>query len=90
MAEGFGIPLLEAARCGSPIACSDIPVFREILPAGPSFFDPRSPAAMMASIQECLHAGRGSRKVAEAKQAAQTYSWQRTADETLRFYRSLF
>lgn len=29
-AEGFGLPLLEAARHGTPVVCSDIPVFREV------------------------------------------------------------
>lgn len=30
-AEGFGLPVIEAARLGTPVLCSDIPVFREIL-----------------------------------------------------------
>ena len=28
--EGFGLPLIEAAQHGTPILCSDIPVFREV------------------------------------------------------------
>ncbi|MCC9595491.1 MULTISPECIES: glycosyltransferase [unclassified Rubrivivax] len=28
--EGFGLPLVEAANHGTPVVCSDIPVFREI------------------------------------------------------------
>jgi glycosyltransferase involved in cell wall biosynthesis len=28
--EGFGLPLIEAAHHGTPVICSDIPVFREI------------------------------------------------------------
>jgi glycosyltransferase involved in cell wall biosynthesis len=28
--EGFGLPLIEAAQYGTPIICSDIPVFREV------------------------------------------------------------
>ncbi|MCL2178247.1 MAG: glycosyltransferase [Cystobacterineae bacterium] len=28
--EGFGLPLIEAASCKTPIVCSDIPVFHEI------------------------------------------------------------
>ena len=30
-AEGFGLPLIEAANFGTPIICSDIPVFKEIV-----------------------------------------------------------
>ena len=32
MAEGFGIPLIEAACAGLPLAVNDIPVFRELAP----------------------------------------------------------
>ena len=28
--EGFGLPLIEAAKFGTPILCSDLPVFREV------------------------------------------------------------
>lgn len=90
LVEGFGIPLLEAARCGCPIACSDIPVFREILPRGCRYFDPRSPAAIAASVAECLAAGRCASQVEIARSTAEPYTWQRTADETLLFYQSLF
>jgi hypothetical protein len=39
LVEGFRIPLVEAARYGSPIALGDIRVFRQILHVGPQFFD---------------------------------------------------
>jgi glycosyltransferase involved in cell wall biosynthesis len=38
--EGLGIPLLEAAALGIYCIVSDIPVFREIAPAGTCFLDP--------------------------------------------------
>lgn len=90
LVEGFGIPLLEAARCGCPIACSDIPVFREILPHGCLYFDPRSPTAIAASLTECLAGGRRASQVEIARSTAEAYTWQRTADQTLHFYRCLF
>jgi len=38
--EGFGLPMLEAASFGSPLLCSDIPVYREILGDYPYYFSP--------------------------------------------------
>ena len=87
--EGFGIPLLEAARCNCPLACSDIPVFREILPEGPWFFDPMSAEAIGDAVANCLAKGRSDPRVASARKTAETFSWQRTADQTVAFYRSL-
>ena len=89
LVEGFGIPLLEAARSGCPVACSDIPVFREILPRGPAWFEPRSPESIVSAIERCLSSGRASADTSLAMQHARLFSWQRTADETLAFYRSL-
>ncbi|MCT8331357.1 glycosyltransferase family 4 protein [Albidovulum sediminis] len=31
LAEGYGLPVIEAARLGTPVLCNDLPVFREIL-----------------------------------------------------------
>jgi len=31
LAEGYGLPVIEAAHLGTPVLCSDLPVFREIL-----------------------------------------------------------
>lgn len=38
-AEGFGLPIAEAARRGRPVICSDIPVFREVGGEGAIYFD---------------------------------------------------
>ena len=38
--EGFGLPLVESARFGLPIICSDIPIFREVTKGNAIYFPP--------------------------------------------------
>ena len=38
-AEGFGLPVSEAANFGKPVVLSDIPVFREIVRSNGYFFN---------------------------------------------------
>jgi glycosyltransferase involved in cell wall biosynthesis len=49
--EGFGIPLVEAMGVGTPVAVSDIPIFREIGGDVAEYFDPSSPAAVAAVVR---------------------------------------
>ena len=49
--EGFGIPLVEAMGVGTPVAVSDVPVFREIGGDAAEYFDPRSPSAVAAAVR---------------------------------------
>ncbi len=56
-AEGFGLPIAEAAWRGKPALCSDIPVFREIGGAGALYFRVNEASALAALVQDFL-AGR--------------------------------
>ena len=38
LAEGFGLPLLEAMAAGTPTICSDLPVLREVAGDAAAFF----------------------------------------------------
>jgi hypothetical protein len=39
-AEGFGLPVAEAAALGTPVLCSDLPVYREIVGEYPVYLNP--------------------------------------------------
>ncbi|MFZ9502389.1 MAG: glycosyltransferase [Beijerinckiaceae bacterium] len=52
--EGFGLPLIEAARHGSQVIARDIPVFREIGADGVSYFDGSSAAGLADFIESWL------------------------------------
>ncbi len=56
-AEGFGLPVAEAMAHGTPVVCSDLPIFREIAGAGtPSFrgvpLEGDRAAALAARVRE--------------------------------------
>ncbi|MEJ7650337.1 MAG: glycosyltransferase family 1 protein [Nakamurella sp.] len=48
--EGLGLPVLEAVERRVPVACSDIPVFREITDGGVAWFDPESVPQMVQAL----------------------------------------
>ena len=52
--EGFGLPLIEAARHGVPIIARDIPVFREVAGQHAYYFRGDSPEEIAASLKEWL------------------------------------
>lgn len=59
--EGFGLPLIEAARHGVPIIARDIPVFREVAGEHATFFAGYDGAALAAAIEDWLAAFRADR-----------------------------
>jgi glycosyltransferase involved in cell wall biosynthesis len=83
LGEGFGLPLLEAMAHGVAVACSDIPVLREVGGDLPCFFDPHSPAGAAAAIRAALaDPARGARGPAHAA----LFSWERAAQGTYAAY----
>ena len=58
-AEGFGLPLAEAARANTPVVCSDIPVFREIGRDGAIYFRVNDAEDLARTLKDLLD-GRAS------------------------------
>lgn len=54
LAEGFGLPLVEAMWSGRPVLASDIPVFREIGEDYPKYFLPDNVQNLVECIQSFL------------------------------------
>lgn len=74
--EGFGLPLLEAHTCGTPIAVSKNQCHVEILGSEFNYFDPKNVESIAESI---LHPNIG-------KNLPREYSWAKTAKETKEVY----
>jgi alpha-1,3-rhamnosyl/mannosyltransferase len=60
LCEGFGRVCLEAQATGTPLACSDLPVLREVAGDHAFYFDPGDGASMAGAIRAASAAGRRS------------------------------
>ncbi len=58
LCEGFGRPCLEAMAVGAPLACSNLPVFQEVVDNYANYFDPNDAQAIASSISLSLLEGR--------------------------------
>jgi glycosyltransferase involved in cell wall biosynthesis len=82
LAEGFGLPAVEAAACGAPVALSDLPPHRETLGEAALFFPPRD-VEELAAILERLATDEELRQQvgAQARQAVAGLTWDAAAAE---------
>src|SRR5690554_522905 len=77
--EGFGIPLVEAMRVGTPIVVSDIPVFHEIGGKVAGYFPPGDPNALADVVQELEAPGEWERRSAASVAQARQFTWAASA-----------
>jgi glycosyltransferase involved in cell wall biosynthesis len=88
LAEGFGLPVLDAMARGLPVACSDATSLPEVAGDAALYFDPTDVDAIARAIEvmladTCL---RERLRHAGPQQAAK-FSWIRTADATYESYK---
>jgi glycosyltransferase involved in cell wall biosynthesis len=76
LAEGFGLPVLEAMSRGVPVACRDLPVLREVGGEVPEYFTDDVAPALLRAIQ----AGRDGRARADR------FTWSACAERTIEAY----
>ncbi len=86
--EGFGLPVIEALACGTPVACANTSSLPEVAGNVAVLFDPLQVESIAAALRQLLHDEplRAELRRRGPAQAAR-FSWVRTAQETLAVYR---
>ena len=88
LAEGFGLPALEALACGAPAVVSGVSSLPEVVGEAAVPIDPLDVDSLRAALERLLGDGdlRARLRAAGPRQAAR-FSWRRTAEATLAVYR---
>lgn len=79
LAEGLGMPVLEGALHGVPVACSDIPVLNELSKRAFYFFDPTDISSMSKSLTAAVKREDWKQKREAAHAVVKKYRWDRSA-----------
>lgn len=89
--EGFGLPLLEAMRCGAPAISSNLSSLPEVIGWESAQFDPHDEQSMADLIEKSLtNTSFHQQLIDNAIKQSKNFSWDETAQRALRAMKKAF
>lgn len=86
--EGFGLPVLEAMQCGTPVICSNTTSLPEVVDDAAILFDPQSPTQLAQAIRTLANDVAIRQRLSRVGKARATeFTWDRTAAQVLKAIR---
>lgn len=89
--EGFGLPVLEAMQCGTPVMTSKVSALPEVVGQAGKLVNPYSMKSIESAIDQLV--GSATQRAALSKKGkvqAAKFSWKQCAAETLQVYQEVY
>lgn len=88
--EGFGIPVIEAMACGTPVITSGNTSLAEVVDTAAIFFDPTDIEDLAEKMNSVLNSGEIRNNLIEKGLArSKMFSWKKCAQQTIQLYHEL-
>jgi len=89
LAEGFGLPPMEAINAGTLAVVSEIPVLKEVYEDSVFYFDPLNVNSIKNALEKILKIKDEEKEkiIAKSQKFLKRYSWLKMAKETLEVYK---
>ena len=86
--EGFGLPVLEAMACGTPVVTSNVSSLPEVAGDAAILVDPTSTAELATAIERLLtDLPLRHEMIARGLERCQKFSWRKAAQDTIALFR---
>jgi glycosyltransferase involved in cell wall biosynthesis len=89
LAEGFGVPAVEALSLGVPAVLSNIPIFHEVAAGGALYFEPLDSKDFARKVKSLDNKSTRDQLIHHGKQHAASYTWKLSAQTLLNALKSL-
>jgi glycosyltransferase involved in cell wall biosynthesis len=88
--EGFGMPVLEAMACGTPVVTSNVSALPEVAGDAGLLVDPYDTRALSAALAELLESQARRDEMARlGLERARRFTWPQVAEQTVRVYKQI-
>ena len=90
LAEGFGLPVLEAMQCKTPVVATNLTSLPEVGGSHATYCSPDA-NSIAEAVKKVLMKSKAERTndLRRAKSWSEQFNWQKTADETIAIYQSI-